>query len=230
MARCRARRALIRGQERGMRMSVAVIGLGYVGLPLALEATRSARAVIGFDLSEAVVGGLSQGLSHVDDITSGDVRGMLDAGFLPTSDPSALAQATTFVICVPTPLTEGGGPDLSAVRSACNTVSGVLKRGDLIVLESTSYPGTTEEFVAPILEQSGLRAGADFHLAFSPERIDPGNPHYGLRNTPKVVGGIDEASSAAACAFYEQVCDKVVPARGAREAEVANSLRTPTAT
>ena len=149
---------------------------------------------------------------------------MLEAGFLPTSDPRALAQATTFVICVPTPLTEGGGPDLSAVRSASETVSRVIKRGDLIVLESTSYPGTTEEFVAPILEQSGLRAGADFHLAFSPERIDPGNSHYGLRNTPKVVGGIDESSTAAACAFYEKVCDEVVPARGAREAELAKLL------
>ena len=205
-------------------MSVAVIGLGYVGLPLALEATRSGLDVIGFDRSTAVVRGLGQGLSHVDDITSEEVRGMLDAGFVATSEPSALAQATTFVICVPTPLAEGGGPDLSAVRSATETVSGVLRRGDLIILESTSYPGTTEEFVAPILEQSGLRAGADFHLAFSPERIDPGNPHYGLRNTPKVVGGIDEASSAAACAFYEQVCDKVVPARGAREAELAKLL------
>ncbi|MGB7963260.1 MAG: nucleotide sugar dehydrogenase [Propionicimonas sp.] len=204
--------------------ALAVIGLGYVGLPLAREASRAGIPVIGFDVSETVVSELAAGRSQVDDISDDDISRMLADGFSPTLDAAALLPATTYVICVPTPLSPGGGPDLAAVESASRAVAAALASGDLVVLESTTYPGTTEEFVAPILEQSGLRAGADFHLAFSPERIDPGNPHYGLRNTPKVVGGIDEASTAAACAFYEKVCNEVVPAKGAREAELAKLL------
>ncbi len=205
-------------------MTLAVIGLGYVGLPLALEASRSGLTVIGFDRSEAVVQALHAARSHVDDIADEDVRAMLDAGFRPTTDPRDLREAATYVVCVPTPLTPGGGPDLTYVESAAKTIAATLAPGDLVILESTTYPGTTEEFVAPVLEGSGLRSGTDFHLAFSPERIDPGNPTYGLRNTPKVVGGVDEASTAAACAFYERVCDDVIPARGTREAELAKLL------
>ncbi len=205
-------------------MTLAVIGLGYVGLPLALEASRSGLTVIGFDRSEAVVQALKAAKSHVDDIADEDVRAMLDAGFRPTTDSTDLREAATYVVCVPTPLTPGGGPDLTYVESAAKAIAATLAPGDLVILESTTYPGTTEEFVAPVLEGSGLRSGTDFHLAFSPERIDPGNPTYGLRNTPKVVGGVDEASTAAACAFYEMVCDDVIPARGTREAEMAKLL------
>lgn len=205
-------------------MKVAVIGLGYVGLPLALEATRAGLGVVGYDSSPSVVQGLREAASHVDDISSDEIGGMLAAGFSPTCDPNALADVEVFVVCVPTPLTPGGGPDLTAVESAATLIADALKPGDLVVLESTTYPGTTQDFVAPILEQSKLRAGDDFHLAFSPERIDPGNPRYGLRNTPKVVGGINASSTAAAQAFYAQVCDSVIPARGAREAELAKLL------
>jgi nucleotide sugar dehydrogenase len=205
-------------------MKVAVIGLGYVGLPLALEATRAGLGVVGFDSSPSVVQGLREGRSRVDDISPEQVSAMLAAGFCPTSEPKALTDADVFVICVPTPLTPGGGPDLTAVQSAATLVAGVLKPGDLVVIESTTYPGTTQNFVAPILEQSGLRAGDDFALAFSPERIDPGNPHYGLRNTPKVVGGVNSVSTAAAQAFYGQVCDSVITARGTREAELSKLL------
>src|SRR5690606_27880385 len=129
------------------------------------------------------------GRSHVDDISDDDVAQMLRAGFVATTDEEAVAGADTVVLCVPTPLDEDGGPDLTAVTSAAEMVSRHLRAGMLVVLESTTYPGTTDELVRPILEKSGLRAGEDFALAYSPERIDPGNKQYGLRNTPKVVGG-----------------------------------------
>lgn len=203
---------------------LAVLGLGYVGLPLALEATRAGLRVTGFDPSSGVVTGLNAGRSHVDDISDADIRGMILEGFRATSDPRNLSGANVYVICVPTPLAAGGGPDLAAVIAASQTVGDQLKPGDLVVLESTTYPGTTEEVVAPILERSGLVAGEDFHLAFSPERIDPGNPRYGLRNTPKVVGGINDKSSQRAAAFYAHVCDEVVQAAGTREAEMAKLL------
>lgn len=203
---------------------LVVLGLGYVGLPLALEATRAGIRVTGFDASQSVVDVLNAGRSHVDDIADAEVVDMIDAGFRGTTDLEDLRGANTYVICVPTPLSGEGGPDLTAVRSAAETVAGVLTRGDLVVLESTTYPGTTEEVVGPLLEKSGLRAGADFHLAFSPERIDPGNPTYGFRNTPKIVGGIDPGSTAAAAQFYARLCDEVIEAKGAREAELAKLL------
>jgi len=139
-------------------------------------------------------------------------------------DPSVLAGSSTIVICVPTPLDEDRRPDLSAVVNASRTVAGQLRPGTLVVLESTTWPGTTDEVVRPILEESGLRAGVDFHLAFSPERIDPGNPKYGVRNTPKVVGGYTEACRERACAFYSRFIERVVPVSGTREAEMAKLL------
>ncbi len=203
---------------------LAVLGLGYVGLPLAVEAARAGIPVIGFDISDGVVHSLNSGVSHVDDISDAAVQELLRFGFTATASRGQLANANAYVITVPTPLSPEGGPDLTAVRSAATTVAGVITAGDLVVLESTTYPGTTEEIVAPILETSGLLAGKDFHLAFSPERIDPGNATYGLRNTPKIVGGVDEASYQAAAALYSQTCDVVVQAAGTREAELAKLL------
>ncbi len=208
-----------------MARSLTIIGLGYVGLPLAQEACRSGLAVTGLDVSDAVVDGLNGGVSHVDDLDDGDVAQMLRTGFTATTDTSCLEAADAVVICVPTPLSDDGTPDLRAVESAAETIAGYLRPGTLVVLESTTYPGTTGEFVRPILEESsGLVAGEDFHLAYSPERIDPGNDRYGLRNTPKVVGGLTERCTDAATEFYSELVDEVVPTVGLREAELAKLL------
>ena len=202
-----------------------ILGLGYVGLPLAQEATRSGLRVVGLDSSTRVVSRLNAGHSHVDDLSDEALATMLGDGFTASQDPEVIAGAATVVICVPTPLSEDGGPDLSAVRSAGEAVATHLRPGALVVLESTTYPGTTEEFLLPILEAgSGLRAGEDFNLAFSPERIDPGNANYGVRNTPKVVGGLTPACTERAAAFYGGFVDVVVPARGTREAEMSKLL------
>lgn len=211
-----------------VRVELVVVGLGYVGLPLAQEACRSGLAVAGLDLDRGVVDGLSAGRSHVDDLSDADVAAMLAAGFRPTTDPSVIADLEpgtgTVVICVPTPLSEDGGPDLRAVLGATRTIRDHVRPGALVVLESTTWPGTTEELLKPLLEENGLVVGRDLHLAFSPERIDPGNPQYGFRNTPKVVGGITPGCAQRATAFYSRIVDRVVPARGAREAEMAKLL------
>src|SRR5690606_27253999 len=152
------------------------------------------------------------------------VAELVQRGFRATSDPSVLGEARTIVICVPTPLAEDGGPDLSSVRAAVGDIARFLKPGQLVVLESTTYPGTTEESVQPILEASGLRVGRDINLAFSRERIEPGNARFGARNTPKVVGGVTGACTEAAAAFYDKVVDTVVRTKGTREAEMAKLL------
>ncbi|MEU1164719.1 NAD(P)-binding domain-containing protein, partial [Streptomyces sp. NPDC005921] len=194
-------------EEQTDGVELAVIGLGYVGLPLAREASLVGLRVAGLDLDPRVVEGLNAGHSHVDDVSDEDVARMRQAGFTAYTDDACLARAQTVVICVPTPLSEDGGPDLRAVTSAASAVAGRLRPGRLVVLESTTYPGTTEEVVKPLLEESGLRAGEDFALAFSPERIDPGNATHGLRETPKVVGGLTPACSAKAAAFYGKLVD-----------------------
>jgi len=204
---------------------VVVIGLGYVGLPLAIQAARSGFRVTGLDTSEKIVTGLTAGRSHVDDVTDAEVAEMLAAGFRATTDEAEVGPQDVIVICVPTPLSQADGPDLSAVRAAAQTAGRLLRAGTLVSLESTTYPGTTEEVVRPLLEKaSGLNAGTDFWLAFSPERIDPGNPVYGFRNTPKIVGGLTPACTDAAEVFYGQICDQVVRAKSAREAEMAKLL------
>ncbi|WP_269319765.1 nucleotide sugar dehydrogenase [Nocardioides sp. URHA0020] len=202
-----------------------VVGLGYVGLPLAQVAVRRGHTVVGFDTSKRVVDNLNAGISHVDDISDEEVATMTAAGFVATSDATAIAQATTVVICVPTPLSSAGGPDLSMVESATRTIAANLSPGTLVILESTTYPGTTEEVVRPILEEgSGLVAGTDFCLAFSPERVDPGNETYTIENTPKVVGGLTPACSKKAETFYSGLTETVVVAKGTREAEMAKLL------
>jgi nucleotide sugar dehydrogenase len=208
-----------------VQVDLLVIGLGYVGLPLALEATNAGMRVVGYDIGPAVVARLNSGRSHVDDISDSQIGEMVGRGFRATTEESEAGQPATIVICVPTPLSEADGPDLTAVRAAGETAGRLLRRGALVVLESTTYPGTTDELLRPILEkESGLTAGVDFSLAFSPERIDPGNPVFGLRNTPKVVGGLTPDCTAAAARFYRKVCDQVIEAKSPREAEMAKLL------
>jgi UDP-N-acetyl-D-glucosamine dehydrogenase len=207
-----------------MPQHLVVIGLGYVGLPLAQAAAAAGLTVTGLDRSDRVVDGLNAARSHVDDLSDADIVTMRAQGFTATSDPSVLASADIAVICVPTPLDEAGGPDLGAVRGAVGDIAASLHPGMLVVLESTTYPGTTDDEVRPALEAGGLLAGRDFHLAFSPERIDPGNPVYGITNTPKIVGGVTPDCTDAAAAFYGTFVDTVVRTRGAREAETAKLL------
>jgi UDP-N-acetyl-D-glucosamine dehydrogenase len=204
---------------------VVILGLGYVGLPLAQQATRAGMRVLGFDVNPDVVASLGAGRSHVDDLTDADVAEMLAGGFRTTTDERLIATADTAVVCVPTPLAEGDGPDLRAVVGATEAIGRNLRTGMLVVLESTTYPGTTDEVVRPLLEKlSGLTAGMDFQLAFSPERIDPGNERFGPRNTPKVVGGYTPACADRVEAFYGRFVDTVVRTRGTREAETAKLL------
>ncbi|MGC5009568.1 nucleotide sugar dehydrogenase [Streptosporangium sp. DT93] len=203
---------------------LAVIGLGYVGMPLAKEATAAGLRVVGLDLDPDKVEALNAGRSYIDDLTDADLEHMLAAGFTATLDETVLSDSAAVVICVPTPLDEDHRPDLSSVEGATGTVARNLRAGTLVVLESTTWPGTTDEVARPILETSGLTAGTDFHLAFSPERIDPGNPKYGLRNTPKVVGGYTPACRERAVAFYARFVEQVVPVSGTREAEMAKLL------
>jgi nucleotide sugar dehydrogenase len=178
----------------------------------------------GLDVQRDAVASLLAGRSYVDDISDGDVQQMLDAGFEPTCDPCLLDRADAVLICVPTPLSADGAPDLSAVLSAAQVIARHLRRGMLVVLESTTYPGTTEDELRPVLESHGLVAGVDFHLAFSPERVDPGNPTYGISNTPKIVGGLTEACTERAAQLYGGFIDTIVRAKGPREAETAKLL------
>jgi len=204
---------------------VLVIGLGYVGLPLAVQAARAGFRVTGYDTGAEIASGLMAGWSHVDDVSDAEVAGMVAQGFRAVADETQLGPHDVIVICVPTPLSVADGPDLSAVRAATATAGRLLRPGTLVSLESTTYPGTTEEVVRPLLEKaSGLSAGLGFSLAFSPERIDPGNPDYGFANTPKIVGGVTPACADAATSFYERICDQVVRAKSAREAEMAKLL------
>jgi len=207
-----------------MSASLVIVGLGYVGLPLAQAACTSDLKVTGLDLNQEIVSGLNSGVSHIDDLSDADIQTMLSQNFSATTDSSCIAEADVVVVCVPTPLTEEGGPDLGAVIGATKTIAKNIHPGMMVILESTTYPGTTDEVVRPILEESGLLAGKDFDLVFSPERIDPGNPVYGMKNTPKVVGGDTAQSTARGVAFYEKFVDTVVPTSGTREAEMAKLL------
>jgi UDP-N-acetyl-D-glucosamine dehydrogenase len=205
-------------------VDAVIIGMGYVGLPLAREASAAGLTVIGFDVNPEVVDGLNHGRSHVDDLADSDVVEMLGRGFYATTDAKMLRRAGTIVVCVPTPLSSDGLPDLGPLRGAAVSIAEHLQSGALVILESTTYPGTTDEEIRPILEAGGLVAGRDFWLVFSPERIDPGNNEFGPKNTPKVIGGHTSACADAAEAFYSRFIDTVVRTKGTREAETAKLL------
>lgn len=208
-----------------MSVDLAVVGLGYVGLPLVSAACAAGLHTVGLDISGEVVAGLNAGRSHVGDVPDETVAEMVAAGFSASTDPAVLAAADTIVLCVPTGLSAQGEPDLGAVRAAANTAADHLRVGTLVVLESTSYPGTTEEVVRPILERgSGLRVGEDFHLVYSPERIDPGNERFGMQNTPKIISGCTPLCAKYGVAFYGRFVESLVVSRGTREAEMAKLL------
>jgi UDP-N-acetyl-D-glucosamine dehydrogenase len=204
---------------------IGVIGLGYVGLPLAIEFALAGFEVVGFDVDRNKVDTLNQGVSYIPDVPSAHVADAVQRGlFHATTDERALADVDVIDICVPTPLRKTRDPDLSYVVQAVDTTARVLRKGQLVILESTTYPGTTDEVVQPALEAKGLTAGVDFYLAFSPERVDPGNPTYNTRNIPKVVGGNTPASTDIAVTFYKQVIDTVIPVSSTRVAEMVKLL------
>ncbi len=203
---------------------LVVIGQGYVGLPLSRAASNAGFKVTGLDVSQQIVDDLNSGTSHVEDIPDAELQGMLDRGYQATTNNSAIQEADVVVICVPTPLGDAGRPDLNAVESATQAIAENLTRKSLVVLESTTYPGTTEEILLPALEARGGQLDKDFFLAFSPERIDPGNKTYTLENTPKVVGGVSDQSGDLAVSFYGQFIEEVVKVKGAKEAETAKLL------
>ncbi len=204
--------------------NVVVIGQGYVGLPLAIEVARVGHTTTGLDLDPQVVACLSTGISHVDDVSDDEIRAALRGGYRASTETAVLADADVIIICVPTPLSSDCSPDMTAVQHAVEDVARFAKPGVLVILESTTYPGTTDNFVRPVLEASGQQIDRDFFLAFSPERIDPGNQQYKLRNTPKVVGGVTAESTRRASEFYQSFVDTVVPVKGAIEAESAKLL------
>jgi UDP-N-acetyl-D-glucosamine dehydrogenase len=206
-------------------MRVVVAGQGYVGLPLAVRAAQVGHTVIGYDVDPERVKRLAAGESYVDDVTSADLQAVLDAGsYRPSADPRTCAGFDVAVIAVPTPLREGL-PDLTYIEEAARTLARYLRPGATVALESTTYPGTTTELVAPLLEEgSGLIAGDDFHLGYSPERIDPGNRTWNLVTTPKVVSGINDASLERVAAFYGTVVERTVPVSDPKVAELAKLM------
>jgi UDP-N-acetyl-D-glucosamine dehydrogenase len=204
---------------------IAVVGLGYVGLPLAETFAWGGYPVLGFDIDESKVAKLQRGESYIGHICPERVSELVGSGrFDATSDPGRFVEADAIVICVPTPLGEAREPDLSYITRTAEMLRPHLRQGQLVILESTTYPGTTEDVLRPILEESGLKAGQDFFLAYSPEREDPGNPDFATRNIPKVVGGMDETSLRLAVSLYEPVVDGVVPVSGTRVAEACKIL------
>jgi len=202
-----------------------IIGLGYVGLPLAVELAKAGFKVLGYDISQRVVDGLNAGRSHIKDVSDAELGEQVKAGrFSATTDPKRLQEPDAISICVPTPLSKFKDPDVSFIVAATEAVKASLRRGQAIILESTTYPGTTREIMLPALEATGLKVGEDFFLAFSPERVDPGNPTYQTRNTPKVVGGITPACLEVAVALYQPAIDTLVPVSTTEAAELVKLL------
>jgi UDP-N-acetyl-D-glucosamine dehydrogenase len=220
----------------GKPLAIGIIGCGYVGLPLALRYAATGHRVTGFDTDETKVTALNGGKSYIRHISSDSISGhVADGRFSATSQFSRLGEMDAILICVPTPLDERREPDLSYVRSTAEGIAPHLRRGQLVVLESTTYPGTTEEIMLPILERGGLKCrpaansagtgeAVDFYLAFSPEREDPGNQKYGLSQIPKIVGGINPASLKAASLLYSQIVPRVIPVSSTRAAEMVKLL------
>ena len=210
---------------RNKTAKILVVGQGYVGLPLAVEFAREGFIVTGLDASVRKIELLKSGRSVVDDIKDEDVQTLVESDrYLPTNEYSAIAEQDVILICVPTPLSKTKDPDLSFIISSVEGLTKYLKKGQLVVLESTSYPGTTDELILPMLQETGLQVGADFYLAFSPERIDPGNEAYPVRNIPKVVGGITEKCGKIAATLYRQIINQIVVVSSTRSAEMVKLL------
>jgi UDP-N-acetyl-D-glucosamine dehydrogenase len=215
----------LRAKFRQRNASAAVIGLGYVGLPLALEIASAGFHVVGIDLDQNKINKLKDGTSYIGDVSDKTVASAIKTGqFTPTSDFTALREVDTVSICVPTPLSKSRDPDISFILAATEEIRKYLHAEQLIVLESTTYPGTTDELILPELESSGLRVGKDFCLAFSPERIDPGNTAFNTHNTPKIVGGITETCTEIAHFFYSQFIERVIPVSSTKCAEMVKLL------
>jgi UDP-N-acetyl-D-glucosamine dehydrogenase len=204
-------------------MKVGIIGLGYVGLPLAVAFAESGHEVVGLDTDSRKVESLNRGESYIEDVP-GEVLAPLRERLGATADYAELAACDAVIVCVPTPLTSSREPDLTYLLDSGAALARILRSGQLVVLESTTYPGTTRERLLPILEGSGMTAGKDFHLAFSPERIDPGRTDYTVRTTPKLVGGVTEACSQRARELYELICDEVVVLSTPEAAELSKLL------
>jgi UDP-N-acetyl-D-glucosamine dehydrogenase len=215
---------LIRKAERREAL-FGIVGLGYVGLPLAVELAKAGYRVLGFDISARVVDGLNDGHSHVKDVSDEQLQEALSAGrFEATTDMARLGEPDAISICVPTPLSKFKDPDVSYIVAATDAVKRALRRGQAIILESTTYPGTTREILQPALESTGLSIGSDIFLAFSPERVDPGNPTWQTHNTPKVVGGITENCTRVAVALYQPAIETLVPVSTTEAAELVKLL------
>jgi UDP-N-acetyl-D-glucosamine dehydrogenase len=204
-------------------MNVGIIGLGYVGLPLAVAFAEAGHDVVGLDVDPRRVERLQRSESDVEDVPSERIRAVVES-FSATTEHERLAVCDAVLICVPTPLANQREPDLSYIVDAASSLSQVLRKGQLVVLESTTYPGTTRERLLPILEESGLAAGRDFHLAFSPERIDPGRTDHTVRTTPKVVGGVTDTCRDRAVELYGEICDEVIPVSTPEAAELTKLL------
>jgi UDP-N-acetyl-D-glucosamine dehydrogenase len=207
----------------GQPAKIGVIGIGYVGLPLAVSFAEQGVEVVCIDSDAAKLDALRAGRSYVEDIPDATLAPLAER-LVATDDPRRLTECEAVIVCVPTPLTDSREPNLTYLLEAADMVSGVLQRDQLIVLESTTYPGTTSERLVPILERSGMEAGRDFHVAFSPERIDPGRTDFSVRTTPKIVGGISPASTERARRLYELICDEVVVVSSPEAAELAKLL------
>ena len=215
----------LKDKIRNRQARIGIIGLGYVGLPLAVEFAKAGFEVTGFDVDLAKVDAINKGKSYIGDVSSDDVAAASKAGKLSaTADMSRLRDMDAIDICVPTPLRKTRDPDLSYVVLAVDAVRAQLRAGQLVILESTTYPGTTDEVVQPALEESGLKAGKDFHLAFSPERVDPGNVTHTTRSIPKVVGGVNEASTELAAELYGSIIGTIVPVSSTQVAEMVKLL------
>jgi UDP-N-acetyl-D-glucosamine dehydrogenase len=204
-------------------MSIGIVGLGYVGLPLAMEFAEAGMDVIGVDLDATKVAGLREGRSHIEDVPDARLGAVLERCSFTTRIVD-VHEAEVVLICVPTPLNGNREPDLGPLLGATRALSGAMRQGQLIVLESTTFPGTTRDYMVPLLEESGLRAGTDFSLAFSPERVDPGRTDYTIRTTPKIVGGLTPACTERAAEVYGRICDRVVPVSSPEVGEMAKLL------
>lgn len=204
---------------------MGIVGLGYVGLPLAIEMAKAGYRVLGFDVSERVTGLVNRGESHIKDVPSAELARLVGAGRIAaTTDLGRMKEPDCIAICVPTPLSKTRDPDVSFIVAAADSVARTLRAGQVIVLESTTYPGTTRELMLPALEKGGLQVGQDFFLAFSPERVDPGNPKYGTRNTPKVVAGVTPACTRVTVALYQPAIETLVPMSSPEAAELVKLL------